>query len=129
MKKQRQQSTIANTYETSYLNSDPISFPFPETTGLPVINTSTGELIYLYFPRAEYNFINIEVKPENRTVFRDTEIIKKLRQAREENNISIKDIANKVNVTRQTISNIENYTSMPSIALLCNIAASEYFFA
>ena len=31
---------------------------------------------------------------------------KKLRQAREENNISIKDIANKVNVTRQTISNI-----------------------
>ncbi len=52
---------------------------------------------------------------------------KKLRQAREENNISIKDIANKVNVTRQTISNIENDTSMPSIALLCNIAASEYF--
>ena len=46
---------------------------------------------------------------------------KKLRQAREENNISIKDIANKVNVTRQTISNIENDTSMPSIALLCNI--------
>lgn len=79
MKKQRQQSTIANTYETSYLNSEPISFPFPETTGLPVINTSIGELIYLYFPRAEYNFINIEVKPENRTVFRDTEIIKKLR--------------------------------------------------
>ena len=56
MKKQRQQSTIANTYETSYLNSDPISFPFPETTGLPVINTSTGELIYLYFPSLAFRW-------------------------------------------------------------------------
>ena len=62
-------------------NENMTTYPFPQLCSLPVINASIGELIYLYIPQTEYEFINIELKPSNRTVFRDFEIIQKLKQA------------------------------------------------
>ena len=73
--------TLMNSSTEMFQNENMTTYPFPRLCSLPVINSSIGELIYLYIPQTEYEFINIELKPLNRAVFRDYEVIQKLKSA------------------------------------------------
>ena len=73
--------TLMNSSTEMFQNENMKTYPFPRLCSLPVINSSIGELIYLYIPQTEYEFINIELKPLNRAVFRDFEVIEKLKKA------------------------------------------------
>ena len=78
-KVKRQSSASPYVRDENSLDEDNFPFPVPELSGIPVINTKTNELIYLYFPKEDYEYINIELKPGKRTVFRDAEILPKLK--------------------------------------------------
>ena len=73
--------TLMNSSTEMFQNENMTTYPFPRLCSLPVINSLIGELIYLYIPQTEYEFINIELKPLNRAVFRDYEVIQKLKSA------------------------------------------------
>jgi hypothetical protein len=55
-------------------------FPLPPFNGFPIINSQTNEIIYLYFPETEINYLSIILKPEGRKNIRDNECLNKLNQ-------------------------------------------------
>ena len=56
------------------------NFPLPPFNGFPIINSQTNEIIYLYFPESEINYLSIILKPEGRKNIRDNECLNKLNQ-------------------------------------------------
>lgn len=62
------------------MENEKIEFPFNQLSGFPIVNTTTNEIIYLYFNKEESEHLQIMLKPEGLLLFKDTEIIDQLKQ-------------------------------------------------
>ena len=97
------------------LSKESDSFPLGNLSGIPITSTSTGEVIYLYFPDIEYNFLTIALKPEKRKVLRDTEILSKLKSSilfYSKKLFSQNDLEKRINISyNDENKNIETYLS------------------
>ena len=72
-----------NTYNEPKIEhfSDSIPYPLTELYGLPIVASNQNELIYLYFPKEQSDYLKIVLKPEEGLlVFKEKEIMLYLRE-------------------------------------------------
>ena len=48
--------------------------------GFPVVSSNNNELIYLYFPKEQFEYLRIKLKPEGLLVFKEKDIIESLKR-------------------------------------------------
>ena len=70
-------SSILSKEFTSFLNNESIPYPLPGFHGFPIINNINKELLYLYLPREQVEYMKILLNPEGR-IAKDTEVLSKL---------------------------------------------------
>lgn len=78
--KNRISSRKATYNATTTYYSEPVIYPVKETIGFPIITNNHRELIYLYFPEEELQFLKKALRSVSSYVYRETDIQKQLNE-------------------------------------------------
>ena len=70
-------SSILSKEFTSFLNNESIPYPLPSFHGFPISNSKNKELLYLYLPREQVEYMKKLLNPEGR-IAKHTEVLPKL---------------------------------------------------